>query len=235
MRGRWSMGTRPDSDARPACDDCTTRPPAIQHHGPRDSIGRCGLRISGRTTLTGPIPPEDERILHRLPVVGGPHAGKGEAEPLVEPAGRIVRPPDLQRRAGGALDGGLLQDERQQRAGDAAPAPRRVDGEVVDVQLVEDDPAGAVGDDGAAAALRPRSGRRRSAPRRSWSTPIRTSPGSTAVRTSPRRRRGSRPGRGSARHGRDRAAAPRTSRCRPHAVGRTAARSRASSASGRRT
>src|SRR4051812_11124319 len=107
----------------------TTVPPDPRRFnttGPGDSNGRCGIRISGLTTRTGSVPPQHEGVLDRLAVVGGPDAGEGEAEPLVEAACRLVRPPDLQRRADGPLGRRLLQHERQQRAGDTAPAPGRI-------------------------------------------------------------------------------------------------------------
>ena len=83
-----------------------------------------------------------------LLVVVAPDAFDAEAEAFVERARGLVRLPDLERRDSRARPPRASRNTcAQQPPRQSAPAPRRIDGQAVDVQLVEDHPARAVGDE----------------------------------------------------------------------------------------
>src|SRR5262245_1745661 len=106
------------------------------------------VRASGRS-VAEVLAPQDERVFHRIGVVGATHAGRGKTQTLVELTRRVVRSPYLERRAPRAEPNALVEHEGEQRRPDALPSVSRRHREVVDVQLVEHSPEGAEADDAA--------------------------------------------------------------------------------------
>src|SRR5262249_53365413 len=113
-----------------ACETCCT--------AERNITGADDSRTSG--FLRKALPPEHERVFDRMSVIAVPHAGFGEAESFIQPARRVVRPADLERRARGAELSAFLQHAREQSRGDPRAPKCRRDGEVIDVYFVEDTP-----------------------------------------------------------------------------------------------
>ena len=140
------------------------------------------------------FPPEDQRILRRVRVVPRPAAALAKPEALVERNGRRVRRAHLQRAALRAR-GLAARAARARAARDATPRRRqsRQHREVVDVQLVEDQPAPR--STRSPSGCGPRRGTRRRGRRPSSGPPTRTSPASSGSRTTPRPPRARRRGR----------------------------------------
>src|SRR4051812_1366522 len=106
------------------------------------------------TQLRQRVEPEDQRILDRLRVIRGANSRDGEPETFVQLARSVVRAPDFQRRPRGAEFPPLRQDECEQRGADRLPPEFRQDGEIVDVQFVEDVPEGTEAERAAAGVPR---------------------------------------------------------------------------------
>jgi hypothetical protein len=93
--------------------------------------------------------PQNDGIFSRILVVIATDALDRESQFLIEaPRGRI-RSANLEGRGARPPCGGLGQHVQQQPAGQAVTPACDVDGQAVDVQFVEDHPAGAIGDEGA--------------------------------------------------------------------------------------
>ena len=97
----------------------------------------------------------DQRVLVVVAVVARPEADRPEAVLLVEPAGREVRQPDLERRLARVPVDGEVEEREEQPLADPLAAPGRVDRERRDVGLVDHQPHPAVGHDRARRPGRP--------------------------------------------------------------------------------
>src|SRR5262249_36897264 len=89
--------------------------------------------------------PQNERVFARLLVVVAAHGFDMEVQTLVQRTGGDVRLPDFERRAACAAGDRIAKDFAEQLARQAAAPELGLDREAVDVELVEDHPAGAIG------------------------------------------------------------------------------------------
>src|SRR3989338_5796813 len=96
---------------------------------------RPGLRRSSRLRRLQ-LGLHDERVLAGVVVVAAPAPHHAEAEGGVEPARLGVGRAYLENDQPEPPPPGILEDAGQERPGDAAAAPRRVQGHVRDVDLV---------------------------------------------------------------------------------------------------
>src|SRR6516162_8815258 len=97
------------------------------HKVPVDSSERLSRLCSQR------VPPQHERVLIGTRVIAAPYAGDGKAEPLVQPASRLVRSPNLEGRSTSAQPGSLCEHVGQERGRRAKTPVGRQHREVVDV------------------------------------------------------------------------------------------------------
>ena len=110
-------------------------PPRIRPRGRRRRVERgaqAGDPLAHRR-LRQRLGRHDQRVLAVVAVVARAQADRPEAELLVQPAGRQVREPDLERRLVGAAVDGEVEEREQQPLADALAAPVGVDGEGGDV------------------------------------------------------------------------------------------------------
>src|SRR5579864_7451413 len=91
--------------------------------------------------------PQDEGILPRQLVVVASHGIDHEPERQVEPSSRLIRPPDFQSGGPRARINRVAKHLPEEPPGDSAAALALVHGEAVDMEFIEDEPAGAVGHD----------------------------------------------------------------------------------------
>src|SRR5450759_3098786 len=113
---------------------------ARYHIVPR--VSSCSCPFAAGSALQA-LFPEDERILDRVGIVVLPGAGDREPQPLVQLEGGKVGPPHLEGRSAGPQPGAKPKHELQEHPSDPAAPAFGSNGDVIDVNLVENDPDGA--------------------------------------------------------------------------------------------
>src|SRR5437867_8370848 len=91
--------------------------------------------------------PQEQCILTGLLIIITPHGFDAKSESFVQRTRSFVGSSDLECRASRTGGHGLGNHRLQQLECEATTSPGLVDGETVDVQLIKDEPAGAVGND----------------------------------------------------------------------------------------
>jgi hypothetical protein len=90
--------------------------------------------------------PQNQAVFARVLIVVSPYTLNSKSQTLIQGACRRVRLPHLERGHARALGDGIAHHLVEEPACDALPPDTFIDGQAVDVQLIEDDPARTVGD-----------------------------------------------------------------------------------------